>query len=337
MGDHCAAEGGGLRGEVRVRSLGIMRVLKHFLVLTVAGVASAVSMNAQIVAEPGEIDLGRRSQQQVVESKVALVNSGKEAVTIYDVQADCSCTVGTLGKQSLAPGERTELAIKTETRNYQGEITRRVVMRTSAGDVAVPVKVTVAAYERWDVKPPLITLAPSVRGKGVAGEVTLTHLGTEAVDVTTVDANPAWVKGVVTRRGEREFVVTLAKKADAPAGHHMVKMTAVTTDAVNPQVSFNVFMTVTSAVRVKPSPLVLPVGKTGKETRLRAELLGWDGDLPPRLELSRGTATLLGHGTEGLAFEIAVTPEKAGAMTQLLKIYAGDQLELEVAVILRVE
>jgi hypothetical protein len=314
-----------------------MRALTRFLVLAVANGMSAFSMNAQIVAEPGAIDLGRRSQQQVVESKVVLVNSGKEAVTIFDVQADCSCTVGTPGKQSLAPGERTELAIKTETRTYQGEVTRRVVMRTSAGDVAVPVKVTVTPYERWDVKPPFLTLAPSVRGKEAGGEVTLTHLGAEAVDVTAVEANPAWVKGVVTRREAKEFAVALTKLASAPAGHHMVKMTAVTTDAVNPQVTFNVFMTVTSAVSVKPSPLVLPVGKIGKETRMRAELIGWDGDLPPRLELSKGTATLLGHGAEGLAFEIVVTPERAGAMTQLLKIYAGEQLELEVAVILRVE
>jgi hypothetical protein len=102
-------------------------------------------------------------------------------------------------------------------------------------------------------------------------------------------------------------------------------------------VSFNVFMSVTSAVRVKPAPLVMPVGKVGQETRLKAELLGWDGDLPPRLELSKGTATVVGHGAEGLTFEVVITPERAGAMTQLLKIFRGEELELEVAVILRAE
>ncbi|WP_138223192.1 DUF1573 domain-containing protein [Nibricoccus aquaticus] len=294
---------------------------------------------AQIVAEPGVVDLGRRTQNTVVESKVVLVNAGKEAVTIYDVQADCSCTAGTLGKQSLGAGERTELAIKTETRSYQGEVTRRVVVRTSAGDVVVPVKVTVSPYERWEVSPPFLTLAPSVRGKEAVGEVTLTHLGTDAgeVEVVSVKSEPDWVAGAVARREGKTFMVGLAKKAVTPAGHHMVKMTAVTTDAVNPVVAFNVFMSVTSAVSVKPAPLVMPVGKVGKETRLKGELLGWDGDVPPRLELSKGTATIVGTGAEGLAFEIAVTPEKAGALTQLLRIYRGEELELEVAVILRAE
>jgi hypothetical protein len=300
----------------------------------------ALVAEAQIVAEPGVVDLGRRTQNVVAEAKVVLVNAGKEAVTIYDVQADCSCTAGTPGKQSLEPGEKAEMVIRSETRSYQGEITRRVVLRTSAGDVVVPVKVNVTAYERWEVKPPFITLAPSVRGEDASGSVMLEYLGEGTVTVGKITSDQSWMGGVVAQvDGGKpgQFVVMVRKQPEAPAGHHMVKMTAVTTDAVNPQVSFNVFMSVTSAVQVKPVPLVMPVAKVGKETRLKAELLGWDGDVPPRLELSRGTATVLGAGAEGVAFEVAITPEKAGALTQLLRIYRGEELELEVAVILRAE
>ncbi len=314
--------------------------MKRFLGAIILAVAGVASVRSQIVAEPGAVDLGRRAQNVVAETTVTLVNSGKEAVTIFDVQADCSCTAGTPGKQSLEPGEKTEMAIRSETRSYQGEITRRVVLRTSAGDVVVPVKVVVSPYERWELKPPFLTLAPSVRGKSVAGEVTVIYLGADAggVDVVGVKSDPDWVSGVVTRKEEKIFVVTLAKRPGAPAGHHMVKMTATTTDAVNPVVAFNVFMSVTSAVQVKPAPLVMPVGKVGKETRLKAELLGWDGDVPPRLELTKGTAVVTGPADGGgLAFEIAVTPERAGALTQLLRIYRGEELELEVAVILRAE
>jgi hypothetical protein len=295
------------------------------------------SMDAQIVAEPAAVDLGRQTQQQVLESKVSLVNSGKETVTIYDVHADCSCTVGIPGKQSLEPGERTSLSIKTETRVYQGEITRRVVLRTSAGDVTVPVTVTVSPYERWEFKPPFLTLAASGRGKEAAGEVTLKHLGAEPVKIEGITAAPDWVSGVVAQQEGKEFLVKLAKRTDAPAGHHIVKMTVTTTDAVNPQVSFNVFMSVTSGVSVKPNPLVMPASKVGREARLKAELTGWDGGLPPRLELAHGKAVLLGTGKEGIAFEIVVTPEKTGAMTQLLRVYAGDELEIEVPVIFRAE
>ncbi|MGC4073769.1 MAG: DUF1573 domain-containing protein [Nibricoccus sp.] len=289
------------------------------------------------MVEPADVDLGRRPQNVVVETKVALLNSGKETVTIYDVQADCSCTAGTPGKQSLAPGEKTEMTIRSETRSYQGEITRRVVLRTSAGDVAVPVKVTVSPYDHWELRPAFLTFEPSVKGKTVGGEVTVTHLGNEAVQITGVDAAPDWVWSVVSRSEGKNFVLALTKKPDAPAGHHMVKVTLTTTDAVNPQVSFNVFMSVTSAVQVKPSPLVMPVAKVGKEVRLKAELLGWEGNVPPRLELLDGTATVVASEAKGITFEIAITPEKAGALTRLLRVYAGEQLEAEVPVILRAE
>lgn len=314
-----------------------MHRFRFAAVLVSAWLVGLASLRAELKAEPGAVDLGRRAQGVVVEAKVVLVNSGKEPVSILDVQADCSCTAGTPGKQALAPGERTELAIKVETRAYQGELTRRVVVHTSAGEVVVPVKVLVTPYERWSLAPAFLTLAPSARGQEAAGEVTLTHLGMEAVEVTAIEAAPAWVTGVVTKREGKDFVVALTKKAEAPAGHHMVKVTAATTDAVNPQVAFNIFMSVITTVQVKPSPLVMPVAKAGKETRLKAELIGWDAGLPPRLELSFGTVTVLGNGAEGLAFEIAMTPEKAGAMTQLLRVYRGEELELEVAVILRAE
>ena len=319
------------------RSVGRMSWFTRRLILTGMAMGLAAALRAGITAEPAVVDLGRRAQNTTAEASVTLVNTGADAVTIYDVSADCSCTAGTPEKQTLEPGEKTSLAIRSETRSYQGEITRRVALRTSDGDVVIPVKATISPYERWDVTPPFLTLAPSKRGDEAGGEVVLAHLGTEAVEVTGITAEPPWVAGAVARRGEREFVVALTKKATAPAGHHLVKMTAATTDPVNPSVAFNVFMSVNSPVQVKPAPLVMPVGKVGAETRLKAELLGWDENLPPRLELAHGSATITGTGREGLAFEIAITPRKSGAMTQLLKIYRGDELELEVAVILRTE
>lgn len=327
----------GLAPAGRGGTVGRMRKILLVAGCILAGLGGVASANAQIVAEPAAVDLGRQPQQRVAEGKVTLINTGKEAVTIFAVQPDCSCTVGTLEKQTLEPGERTELTINVETRVYQGEITRQLTLRTSAGDVLVPVKVLITPYEYWSLRPPFLTLAPSSRDKEMSGEVVLDYLGTQAVDVTAVESAEPWIGGAVERRGGKTFAVKLTKKAGAPAGHHMVKLTALTTDAVNPRVAFNVFMTVTSLVSVKPSPLIFPTGKVGTEMRLRAELLGWDGSLPPRFELDRGEATVLGAGKEGLAFEVTMTPEKPGATTALLRVYAGDTLEVEVPVIFRAE
>jgi hypothetical protein len=314
-----------------------MKLVPSLIVWMAMSVAGVVSALAQLVAEPATIDLGQRAQYQSLETKVTLINTGKEPVRIFDVQADCSCTAGTPEKSELMPGERTELSIKTETRTYQGEVVRRIVLRTSSGELTVPVRMMVMAYENWSLSKTMLSMAPSRRGEEVKAEMTLTFLKNDAVEITGIEVSEPWVTAVVSRREGKEFGVTVTKRTGAPAGNHMVKVSLLTSDAVNPRVSFQAFVAVQSSVRVKPSPLVMPVGRVGEETRVKGELLGWDGGLPPRLEPASGTVTLLGTGQEGLAFELAITPDRGGASTQLLRVYAGEELELEVPVIFRVQ
>jgi hypothetical protein len=310
--------------------------MKWFLSAVVSVVLGVACARAQLVAEPATIDFGKQGQDQVLVAKVSLINSGKESLQILSVHADCSCTAGTPEKSELAPGERTELAIKTETRSYQGELIRRIVVRTSRGEITVPVKVTVLAYKNWSLSSTMLMLKPSQRREEVKAEMVLTFLDDKPVEITGFDVSEPWVTAEVTRREGKEFGVTVTKKAGAPAGNHQVKMSALTSDAVNPRVEFKAFMPVISAVRVKPSPLVMPVGLVGEETRVKGELLGWDGNLPPRFEATEGVVTLQGTGAEGLLFELAITPKSVGASTQLLRVYAGKELELEVPVIFRV-
>jgi hypothetical protein len=312
----------------------LFSLVASWVIVSAVGLAQGF---AQIVAEPASLDLGRKPQNQELKATVALVNKGDKPVRIFDVQADCSCTAGTPEKSELAPGERTELLIRLETRTSQGEIVRRIGVQTSSGDLTVPVKVLVTPYERWSLSRTLLTLGPSRQGQEARTETMLTYLETAPVDVTGVETSVPWVAADISRRNEKEFAITLIKKIQAPAGNHMVTVSVLTNDPVNPRVEFSAFVAVSSSVQVKPSPLVLPVGRVGQETRLKGEILGWDGDLPPRLELARGTASVTGTGTEGLAFELAMTPEQPGASTQLLRVYAGDELKLEVPVILRVE
>lgn len=290
---------------------------------------------AQIVAEPAEVDLGRRAQNQNAEASVVLVNRGDREVVIEDVLTDCSCTAGTPTKRRLAPGEKTELTVRTETRSYQGEITRRLVLKTSAGEVVVPLKVLVTPYENWAISPPFLTFAKSMRGEEFSGEVRLDYLGEGNADVAKIEAEHAWFAGEVSRREGKSFWLKLTKLTSAPAGHHMVRVTAVTNDATNPRVSFNVFLSVESSLRVSPSPVILPTTKVGKETSTRVTLTGWRSPKEPRFELEPGRATVAAKSAETIEIEVATTPEKPGALTQLLRVYDGEVLELEVPVISR--
>lgn len=302
------------------------------LVVSVGSVA-----RGELVAEPGAVDLGRRAQNVIVESKVSLVNAGKTVVKILDVAADCTCTAAVPAKKELAPGERTELLIKTETRGYQGEITRRIIVRTEEGEVVVPVRVLVTQYERWSVEPGFLVMSPSGRGQVESGEVMLKYLGERAVEVTSVTPALAWLRGEVKPQDGKNFALIFTKTAEAPTGNHMVAVVVRTTDEVNPEVTLNVFVAVTSPARVEPSPLVMPAGTVGREVRLKAKLLGWEAGSAARFELQNGAVKVLSSGGEAVAFELVLKPTEVGTVTQLLLVYAGETLELEVPVIVRAE
>ena len=318
---------------------GCMKPFLRVVIFAMSVWACVASVRAQVVAEPGAVDLGRRAQGVTVESKVTLVNTGKTVVKILEVSADCSCTAATPDKRELAPGERTELVIKTETRSYQGEMTRRLVVRTEDGEVVVPVKVLVTPYERWAIEPGFLVLPPSGRGEPMSGEIVLKHLGERAVEVTAVTPAFAWLRAEVKPQEGKVFALAFTKTAEAPTGNHMVAVTVRTTDEVNPELTLNAFVSVTSPVRVEPSPLVMPAGKVGVESRLKGELAGWESGSAPRFEVQIGTVNVAARaaGAERIAFELVVTPKEAGTITQLLRVYAGEALELEVPVVLRVE
>ena len=307
------------------------------LLLLSLWLAGLATVRAELTVQPAAVDLGRRAQQQTVESKVVLVNTGKTLVKILDVAADCTCTAAVPEKKELAPGERTELSIKTETRSYQGEITRRIIVRTEEGEVTVPVRVLVTPYERWSLEPGFLVMPPSGRGQPLSGEVVLTYLGERAAEVTSVSPAFPWLRGEVKPRDGKNFALIFEKTAEAPTGNHMIATKVLTTDDVNPALTLNVFLSVTSPARVEPSPLVMPAGAVGKEVRLKAKLKGWEAGGAPRFELQNGAVNMLSSGGGEVAFELVLKPQEVGTVTQLLLVYAGDALELEVPVILRAE
>jgi len=301
-------------------------------------VVSAASVaRGELVAEPGAVDLGRRAQGVTVESKVSLVNTGKTVVTILEVAADCTCTAAVPEKKELAPGERTELLIKTETRSYQGEITRRIIVRTEEGEVVVPVRVLVTPYERWSIEPGFLVMPPSGRGQPMSGEVMLKYLGERGVEVRAVTPAFAWLRAEVRPGEGKTFALIFEKTAAAPKGNHLVATKVLTTDDVNPELTLNVFVSVTSPARVEPSPLVMPAGTVGGEVRLKAKLLGWEAGSAARFKLQNGAVNVLSSGGEEVVFELVLKPTEVGTVTQLLLVYAGDTLELEVPVISRAE
>lgn len=294
-------------------------------------------IRAQLSVEPATVDLGRRAQEQVASAEVKLTNPGAQPVEIKSVAADCSCTAGTPEKRVLGPGESTTMKITFETRSFQGEIHRRVMLDTSAGAVAIPVKAFVSAFENWGISPFPAIIAPSLKGQAMSGEVSLSYTGKADAKITQISTNAEWLNAAVAREDAGKFTVALTKAATAPAGNYNVKVLVVTTDPVTPQITFNVFVPVTSTVRVDPTPVVFPPGKVGQPSLISAQITGWASATDPRLELQFGEIKNLRRKNDSYSFQIAITPQAPGAFTQLMRVYAEGRLETEIPVIIRVQ
>jgi hypothetical protein len=301
-----------------------------------SSVASALF--AQLGVEPAQLNLGRHKQEKIVEGRVTLVNVGKQPLTINDVRADCSCTAALPEKTALAPGECTQMTIRIETRSYQGPLRRRVIVQTSQGDAIIPVELTVSPYENWTLEPHLLTLPPSPAGRALTDEVKLTHRGENSVEITGFTAEPAYVDGALAKRTGQIFTLALTKKAEAPMGNHLVKVIAHTTDPGEPKVVFSVFVPVVSEVTVSPNPLLLPVGKVGRELHFVGTLSGWSDGLPaPRYQLEGGEVEVLARAGESHRFALKLIPAEVGVRTRVLRVYADQRLLLEAPVIVRAE
>ena len=293
--------------------------------------------HAQLKAEPALLDLGRHQQEQVVDAEVQLTNAGSAPLEIVGVVADCSCTAATPEKRALAPGESTPLKITVETRAYQGVLHRDIHVQTSAGELTVPIKLSVSLYKSWTLTPSVIVLPPSLKGREATLPVSLQYTGGEKVAVGKIVSSQPWLDATATSGDGKTFTLTLVKRAEAPAGNHSVKVVVETSDPTEPQLTLSIFIPVTSLLRITPNPVVLPTVKVGQPASREIVIHGWSEVDEPRLELSQGTARKLTREGGQVHFEISVTPGMPGPLTQLLRIYHGESLEAEIPVILRAE
>jgi hypothetical protein len=91
------------------------------------------------------------------------------------------------------------------------------------------------------------------------------------------------------------------------------------------------------ALRVIPSPIILPTVAVGQTSTHEFTMQGWRGAAAPRIELPRAHVKLNRRQADELGYEISFTPTRPGPATPVMRVFDGEKLELEVPVILRVE
>lgn len=299
--------------------------------------AGSASARAGLQADPAAVDLGRRQQEQTVSFEVKLKNDGKAPLEILSVTADCSCTVAAPGKRTLAPGESTPLQVSVETRGYIGRLRRNVLVQASTGELTIPVDLNISLFKNWSLEPSTIIVPPSPKGQVAEVKATLQHFGDGRVELGKITCTPDWLQAVTQSEDGKNFQLKFVKPAGAPAGNYTVKVAVATNDPADPNISFNVFVPITSTLRVTPNPVVFPTVKVGQKTVREITILGWTGGGTPQLVLQLGEARLIDHENGKFRYELTVTPGAPGPFTQLMRVYDGDKLEAELPLIARAE
>jgi len=186
---------------------------------------------------------------------------------------------------------------------------------------------------------PVIVLIPaSQKGRPTESTATLRYLGADKARLGKITSTPDWLEitAEVMEAGKL-FRLRFAKRVAAPAGNHTVRVVVETSDPDEPRLGFSLFLPVFSELRVVPNPVILPTVKVGQSTLREVTLLGWNGEGEPRFELTRGAVKTLEREGEKVRCELSITPVAPGPLTQLLRVYDGDKLQLEVPVLLRAE
>ncbi len=105
--------------------------MRYAIAPLLAGLLITVSLsgsaNAQILhLDKSNIDFGTMNQHESRDTQVTITNKGGGMLIISEVKADCGCTVPTLAKMQLAPGESTIMDINFNSKAFNGHVTKLV-------------------------------------------------------------------------------------------------------------------------------------------------------------------------------------------------------------------
>ncbi len=80
----------------------------------------------KISFDPESLNLGKVEEGIEIKAAFSITNQGNAELKIFDAHSSCGCTVPTLQKSRLSPGESTKLDIMVDTSMKQGEVTKHI-------------------------------------------------------------------------------------------------------------------------------------------------------------------------------------------------------------------
>lgn len=119
------------------------------ITISIGGCSREEKAAPMLAVTPNKIDLGELEEGEEYNRQVKLENRGKAPLKIFEAHSSCGCTVPSLKKQDLAPGESTDLEIMIDTAMKQGDVKK--VVNISSNDPIhpiIPLKISMHVKDR---------------------------------------------------------------------------------------------------------------------------------------------------------------------------------------------
>lgn len=177
------------------------RISTLLVVLFLAAVGAAAQPHLFMPAEHDwgvVVPTGGATAQHQVKARIELKNDGDAPLKIKEVRVGCGCTSAPLEKDSLQPGEITNLNVTLNLPNTNGPLSKYVTLFTNEPDAKPHVLILKADVQRpLQLSSSFIPFNAAAVGKPTLGTITVTsqyaspvHL-TITSQVSTMTVDPA--------------------------------------------------------------------------------------------------------------------------------------------------
>jgi hypothetical protein len=122
-----------MRSTVCIKVIGLFFCVS-LLVLACRNTQDKTYKGPHISFDKTEYDLGRIGQNGEYTFSFKYTNTGSDTLNILDVKSGCGCTVVEQGKDTLEPGESSEIKGTFHSGQYKGRLVRAISVKSNDPD-----------------------------------------------------------------------------------------------------------------------------------------------------------------------------------------------------------
>ncbi|MDQ6860824.1 MAG: DUF1573 domain-containing protein [Verrucomicrobiota bacterium] len=175
--------------------------------------AALASANAQLTWEKSEVELHPKAGAEEAVAQFRYTNKGDKPIKITNVRTSCGCTVATLKKNDVAPGESGEVTATLKIGGRTGMQQKIVTVETddpSHPSFNLILKADVA--QALEIQPPFVSWNAGEEPKAK----TITVKAAKDIPITKIDvaaSTPEFVTKVEKGSGAGEFKIDVTPKS----------------------------------------------------------------------------------------------------------------------------